>query len=89
MATDVLHELRLLVGRTGDENRARIGNCLRHTLQEGLVFGGVATADALRLVVQMSRRLVRTDHQAVDLAGVEVEDPGLVMIDPYHRMEVC
>jgi len=87
MATDVFHKLHLLVGRTGHENRARIGNCRRYPLQEGLVFGGIATADALRLVVQVLRGMVRVDHQAVDLGGVEVEDPGLVMIDPYHRVE--
>jgi hypothetical protein len=89
MAADVFHELRLLVGRTGRENRSRGGNCLRDTLQEGLVPGGVAAAGALCLMVQVLRGMVRVDHQAVDFGGAEMEDPSLVMIDPYHRMDVC
>jgi hypothetical protein len=89
MVADVLDQLRLLIGRAGNENKPRASNRIGHLLQKIVVLGRLAAANALRFVVKVARRVIRVDDQSVYLGGVEVEDARLVMVDPDYRMEVC
>jgi hypothetical protein len=88
VALHVLDELRLGVGRPGnqDDSGVRHGRC--HAMQEVLIFRGVPAADGTGLVVQMPGRMLRMHDAFVRFKGIEVKDPGLVMVDPHGGVKV-
>jgi hypothetical protein len=85
---DVLEQLVLGIGRAAQQNRARGSKLVHYRLEESLIFGAVATADRIGLVVDVTRRPQRMNHGALDVIGIEVEHPRLVMIDPDDCMKM-
>jgi hypothetical protein len=57
-------------------------------MKEGLVLGGVAAADRMRLVMQMVDLVLRMHHLVVDVLDIEVKHARLAMIDPDDGMEM-
>ena len=47
-----------------------------------LILLGVAVGDAAAVVMQMHMRVLGQHPERLDILGVEVIDPGLVMVDP-------
>jgi hypothetical protein len=84
----VLDQLRFGVRRAGDEYELRRcqGGC--DIVQEGLIFGRMAAADGIGLVMNVSRRIVRVDDDLIGLKPVEIENASFAMIDPDDRVGV-
>jgi hypothetical protein len=85
---DVLDELGLGIGRTSYQNRAGVGNRLRHRLQKRMIFGGMAAADGIGLVVDVPGRMIRVQYQLVDVGWAEMENAAFMVIDPDDGMKV-
>jgi hypothetical protein len=85
---DVLEQFRLGVGRAGDQDHAGIDNGLGHSLEKVMIFGGMSTADAVGLVMQVLGWMVRMDYELVGVRRIKMEDTRFVMIDPNHGMIV-
>ena len=98
---DVLHQLGLGVGRTGDEDFACVGDGGGNLVEEILILGGMAAADRVRLVMDVAGRVVRVQHETVDIVGLDanlrprarltvraggVEFPVLVRIDTPEEL---
>ena len=79
---DMFDQCRLGVGRTGDEDRARIGDRLGDRVKKGLIFRGVPAADRIGLVMNVLGGIVGVLHQLLDIGRVEMEYARLAMIDP-------
>ena len=88
MAVNVLHQLGLCIGRAGDEDGARSGDRIGDRLQESLILRGMSAADGVRLVVDVSRRMIRVQHQPLDIGRAEMKYARFMMIDPDDRMIV-
>ena len=76
---------RFGAGRTRDQDRLCIGDCLRDLLEELLVQGR-ATADRVGLVVDVSRWIVWMEDHVIDLGRVEIEDLCFSVINPDNRV---
>ena len=55
---------------------------------ERLVGGGMAAADRIGLVMQMTGRQVRMQRDFVGAAEAQMEDAGLRMVEPDHGVEM-
>jgi predicted GTPase len=53
-----------------------------------MVFGGMSAADGICLVVDVSGRMVRVQHQLVHVARAEMEDAAFVVINPNDGMKM-
>jgi hypothetical protein len=58
-------------------------------LKEILVFRRVAAADAVGLVMNMARRVVGVQDEAVDVRNVEMKDARFAVVDPNNRVVVA
>jgi hypothetical protein len=63
---DVLHELGLGIRGPGNEDCTRVSYRGGHVLKKFLIFRRVSTADRARLVMDVSRRLMRMQDQAIN-----------------------
>jgi hypothetical protein len=88
MALNMLEQLMLGVRRTADEDRTSATDGFHHRVKERLVLGAVATADPIRLVMDMPCRPDRVYHGALDVIGIEMKHAGLVVIDPDDRVKM-
>ncbi len=79
---NVLDQLGLGIGRPGDQDHLRIGNRLGNGLEVFTIFGRVSATDTIGLVMDVSCRVIRTDHQPIHLGRTEMEDAALPVIDP-------
>jgi hypothetical protein len=86
--TDVLDQFGLGIGRSGDKHRAGIRDGLRDSMKESVIFGGIAAADRVCLVVDVSRRIVRVQHQPFDVRWAEMEHARFMVINPNNRVKV-
>jgi hypothetical protein len=68
MVFDMLDQLCLGICRSGNEQGSGIDDGLGHALQEIVILGRVAAADAVGLVVDMARRIVGVQHETIDLS---------------------
>ena len=73
---DMFHEFVLLVAGPDDENRAGVGDRLRHLFQERLILA-IVMAGPLLLAMIVANRPVGVDDDLVGVLGVEVEDARL------------
>src|SRR5262249_61857972 len=85
---DVLDELGLGVGRSRDEDGARIRHGFDHAMVKVLILGRMAAADRVRLVVKVTGGIVRMKDKLVGVGGVEMKKAGLAMVDPDHGVEM-
>jgi hypothetical protein len=53
-----------------------------------MIFGGMAAADGIRLVVDVPGPMIRVQGQPVDVGRAEMEDAGFVVIDPDDGVKV-
>ena len=65
-----------------------VGNRLRDRLQEGVILRGVPAADGICLVVDVSGRIIRVQHEPFHLGRAEMEHARLTVIDPDDRVKV-
>jgi hypothetical protein len=79
---DVLDKLGLGISRPGYENRARVCNRIHDGVKIVVVFRGMPAPDGVGLVMDMSGRMIRMQDEPFDIRRAEMEDAGLVMIDP-------
>ena len=79
---DVRSQLVLGRARTCDQNGAGIGDRLRHRMQEIMIAAGMPAADGACLVMNMLGRVVRMQHQLLDLGRAEMKYLCLAVIDP-------
>jgi hypothetical protein len=89
MSCDVFDELVLCISRPGHKHGTRIGNSARHLLKELMVFPGMTATNAIGLVVNMVRRIMRVEHKLINLSNVEMKNSGFEVIDPDDRMIVA
>ena len=85
---DVLDQLGLGIGRSGDENRAGVGDRLSDRLQEGVIFRRMSAADGIGLVMDVSCRVVRMQHQFFDVGRAEMKYARFLMVDPNDGVEM-
>ena len=85
---NVLEQLGLGVGRPGYENRARVCNRIHDGVKIIVIFRSMSASDGVGFVMDMSRRMIGMQHQSFDVRRVEMEDAGLVMVDPDDGMLV-
>jgi len=88
MAVNMLQQLCLCIGRTGDEDSARAGNRVGDGLQEGLILRGMSAADGARFVMDMFGRIMRVENQLIDFRRAEMEYASFMMIYPDDGMIV-
>jgi hypothetical protein len=88
MAMNVLHELGLCIGRTRDENGARVRDRFGDRLKESVILRRMPAADAVRLVVDMSGWMLGVENQLVDIRRANMKDARFMMIDPDHGMKM-
>ena len=84
----VFDELVLRARRAHDENRARIRQRPVNMPVELVIGRCVSGVSRIRLVMQMLIRVGAGDGLGVVQLGVEIQDPGLPMIDPNDAMKV-
>jgi hypothetical protein len=58
-------------------------------LKEILVFRRVAAADAVGLVMNVARRVVGVQDEAIDVRNVEMKDAGFAVVDPNNCVVVA
>jgi hypothetical protein len=85
---DMLHEHGFFAGRSGDENSSSVRQRIGDILKVGLVFCSVAAADRIRLVVNVAHRVFWAYDSCIPIRSVEMEDAGLVMVDPYDSVKM-
>ena len=69
MSFDMLDEFNFGICRSCDQDGTRIGDGLCHALQKLLILRRVAAANAVGLVVNVARGIVREQHEVVDPQG--------------------
>ena len=89
MTGDMIKEFGLLVGRPGDQDRASFGEGGDDLMQVFLIFARVAAADGVRLVVNVTRRVVWMYDDDIGVRRVEMEYAGFVMVDPDDSVEMA
>ena len=86
---DVLEQIRLCVGRTGDQDHSGIGNRFSHPLEKVVIFSGMPATDAIGFVMQVPGWMIRMDDELVGVRRIEMEHAGFAMIDPNRGVIVC
>ena len=85
---DVLDKLGLCVGRSGYEDRARVSDRIHDRMKIIMIFRGMSASNGIGFMMDMPRRMIRMQHESFDVRRAEMEDAGLVMIDPDDGMLV-
>jgi len=83
---DVLHEFGLGIRGPGNEDCTRVSYRGGHVLKEFLIFRRVSTADRARLVMDVPRRLMGMQDQAINGCQIEMKYAGFVVINPDNRV---
>jgi hypothetical protein len=78
---NVLDQFGFRVGRTGDENCTGICHGLDDSLEIMVVFRGMSAADAIGLVMDVLRRMLRMHDKTLDVRQAEMENAGFPVID--------
>ena len=69
-------------------NRAGVRYRLSDRLQEGVILRGVPAADRVGLVVDVSGRMIRVQHEPLHVGRAEMEYARFVVIDPDDRVKM-
>jgi hypothetical protein len=77
------------VRRPRDEYSSGTRNGVCHVLKEILVLRRVAAADAVGLMVNVARRVLWVQHDAIDLCNVEMKDARFAVVDPNDGVIVA
>jgi hypothetical protein len=85
---NMLDKFGLGVGRPCYENRTSIRNRIHDCLKIVVIFCGMSASDGVGLMMDVSRRMIRMQHESFDVRRVEMENAGFVMIDPDDSMLV-
>jgi hypothetical protein len=88
MKVDVFDQLRLGIRWSGDENRAGICNRFSYFTQIVGTRCRVPAADRVRLVMDVSGRIVRVKDECFDVGRAEMKYASFTMINPDHGMIV-
>jgi len=83
---DMLDQLVFGLCRPGHKDCACIGNGLHYVVEEVMVLARVTAANAVGLVVDMLRGIVRVNQKLISLGDIEMKDAGFEMIDPNDRV---
>jgi hypothetical protein len=86
VVVDMFHQFRLGVCRTCDENRARAFYGLDNAVKKFLILRSVSAAHGVRLMMDVSGRIVRMEHQRVQFRSAEMKYTGFTVIDPDNGM---
>jgi hypothetical protein len=84
---DVLDEFRFGICRSCDQDGARMGDSLGHVLQERVVLRGMAAADGIGPVVNLSVRVVGMQNKTIDFGRAEMKNASFVVIDPNDSVK--
>ena len=79
---NVLDQFGFRVCRTGDENCTGICHGLDDSLEIMVVFRSMSAADAIGLVMDVLRRMLRMHDKTLDVRRAEMENAGFPVIDP-------
>ena len=83
----VLEEVELRRSGPHEEDRGRPGEALRDVAKEAMLIVRMIVAPGLLILwVTMHVVLRRLNRRFVEAAGVDVEDPRFVAIDPYREL---
>src|ERR1700730_10395560 len=82
MYANMLDQLRLCVGRSGDENCTGVGNRFRDGVKIVVIRRGVPAADRVCLVMDMPGRMVRVQNEPFDIFRIEMEHTCFTVINP-------
>jgi hypothetical protein len=85
---NVVFQLGLGIGRAGNQKRARVRERFEDAVKEFLVYLKMAAAGGVGLVLQVMSGEMRMKDDSLRIAGVEMKDFRLAMIDPDNRVEV-
>jgi hypothetical protein len=83
---DVLDQLRLGLGRAGDEHRAGVGNGLRDLRKVAGIDSRMTTADRVGRVMDLTLGILWVNDETIGVGAVEVKYPGFQVVDPDDRM---
>lgn len=86
MPVDVLQQLGLCIRGSSDQNGMSIQDRGCNFVQERLIFGRMAAAYGVRLVVDVARRVMRMENQPFNVVLVEVKYARFEVINPHNRM---
>ena len=76
MLVNVLDQLGLGVGGTGDQNRAGVRDGLGNGLEILMIRRGMSAADAIGLMMDVLSRMLRMHDKARDVRWTEMENAG-------------
>jgi hypothetical protein len=88
VVVNVLDQLGLRIGRSGNENRAGICNCFSGGVKIGVIFRGVTASNRICLVMDVPGGVIRVQHQSFDICRAEMEHARFMVIDPNNGMIV-
>jgi len=85
---NVVLQLRLGIGRTGDQKCPGMRKRFEDAVKEFLVDPKMSAAGGVGLVMQVLAREMRMKDRSIHIRGVEVKDFRLAMVDPDNGVEV-
>jgi hypothetical protein len=88
MMMNVFDQFCLCIGWTRDENSTSVRNRLSDCVEIVMIFRGVPAANGVRLVMDVSGRVVRVQDKSFNICWAEMEHTRFVVINPNDGMEV-
>jgi hypothetical protein len=88
MLVDVLDQFSLCIRGPGYQYRTGACDGVGDGLKIVVILGRVPAPDGIRLVMDVSGRMVRMNDEFIDVRGVEMEYAGLVVVDPDDGMKM-
>ena len=88
VVVNVFDQFGLCVGWSRYENPPGVRNCFSDCVKIVLILGGVPTPDGVRLVMDVTGRMIRVQNESFNVGRAEMEHASFMVIDPNDRMMV-
>jgi hypothetical protein len=86
MEPDMFDQFLLRIRRAGDENSTRVCDRFGDGLEILVIHRNMPATDGICLVMDVSGRMVRMQHQCFDVGRAEMKHASFTVIDPDRRM---